>query len=192
MEGDGKTVLLITGNAGKYREAARIAEGYGIGVKMLDYPKIEIQSNSNEHVSMVAALLAYSHLGAPLVVEDSGIFINALNGFPGVLAHFIKGGIGIEGVLKLMEGKKDRSAFFKAAVSYVDNDAVKCFTGICRGSISHKEIGEPEESLPFDSVFMPEGSKVTFAEMGVDEKSRYSHRAEAFKKLFAYLKEDRS
>ncbi|HID16723.1 TPA: non-canonical purine NTP pyrophosphatase, partial [Candidatus Bathyarchaeota archaeon] len=86
------------------------------------------------------------------------------------------------GILRLMEGEKDRRGFFKAAVCLCSPKIQKCFVGIAKGRIAEKERGK--SGFGFDPIFIPdERPEKTFGEMSPEEKSLYSHRGKAVRKL---------
>jgi len=179
-------IAFATKNAHKVAEANRVLKSYGIELYPAPIEKLEIQSDSLEEIALVAARHAYRELGKPVVVEDSGLFIEELKGFPGPYSSYVYKTIGLKGVLKLLEGCSNRRAYFKAAVAIaLREDFVKVFTGVVYGTISYEARGT--YGFGFDPIFVPEGYSATFAELGEEVKCRISHRAKAFKALGAWL-----
>ena len=178
-------LYMVTGNRHKVEEAKEILERYGVELVQAEARKLEIQSESLEEIALTAARYAYLQLRKPLIVEDAGLFIEALNGFPGPYSSYVYKKIGVEGLLKLMEGVSDRRACFKAAVAYVAPGVERVFTGEVCGWIAGEARGSG--GFGFDPVFVPEGESRTFAEMSLEEKNRYSHRARAFKRLGEWI-----
>jgi len=119
-------------------------------------------------------------------VEDAGLFIDALNGFPGPYSSYVYRTIGVEGVLKLVEGKSRGAAFVSVIALYHPGKGVRVFKGMCRGVIAQHPRGF--SGFGFDPIFIPEGVGKTFAEMREDEKNKLSHRGEAARKLIEWLK----
>lgn len=177
-------VKVVTGNKRKFEEMNQIALQYGIKLDMINLPKFEIQADRLEDVVRHAASVFYSMLNEPIILEDSGLFIEALNGFPGPYTKFVKKTLDIKGILKLMENEKNRNAYFKTALAYVDENEIRIFTGEVHGKISEKAVGN--KGFGFDPIFIPEGSDKTFAEMEIEEKNKYSHRSKAFKKFLDF------
>ncbi|MEB3860361.1 MAG: XTP/dITP diphosphatase [Desulfurococcales archaeon] len=171
-------IAFITRNKGKFREAYMVARPFGVILVQEPAEKVEIQSTRLEEISLWAAREAYKALGKPLVVEDSGLFVEALNGFPGPYSSYAYETIGLRGLLKLLEGEENRRACFRAAVALATGCHEEVFVGEVCGFISREPRGS--SGFGFDPIFVPEGSDSTFAEMGVEEKNRYSHRARAF------------
>lgn len=175
-------LLFATLNKHKFEEAKFILGKYNIEVKMLKKRKVEIQSTKVEDVAKHAALELVKSVKSPLITEDSELKINALNGFPGPYSSYVFKTIGNKGILKLMEGEKDRRGFFKAAVCFCSPRIQKCFVGVAKGRIAEKERGK--FGFGFDPIFIPdERPEKTFGEMSLEEKSRYSHRGKAMRKL---------
>ncbi len=116
------------------------------------------------------------------MVEDSGLYIRALNGFPGPYSSYVYKTIGYFGILKLMEDVTDRGAHFKSVVAFYDGNIYKIFIGTVYGEIINDARGY--YGFGFDPIFKPEGStRKTFAEMSLKEKCMYSHRAKSITKF---------
>jgi XTP/dITP diphosphohydrolase len=122
--------------------------------------------------------------------EDTGIEVYALNGEPGVKSARYAGDsksfdANIEKLLSNLTGKPNRRARFRAVISLIMDGKETLFEGICEGKI----INEKKGSLGFgyDPVFVPDGATKTFAEMGLEEKNKFSHRTKAAEKLVAFL-----
>jgi XTP/dITP diphosphohydrolase len=120
-------------------------------------------------------------------VEDAGLFIDALDGFPGPYAAYVYKTIHNSGILKLMKNLPDRKAKFQSVIAYCDEQTVcdpTCFEGEVKGEITPIERKEQGKSgFGFDPIFQPDGSKKTFAEMTIDEKNGCSHRAKAIRRF---------
>lgn len=179
-------LFFITGNDEKFREAKALLSKSGIGLEQQHIEIDEIQDREVEKVARVKAKFAFSVLKKPLFVEDTGLYIKALNGYPGnLIKHFIEA-IGREGILKCMEGKP-RSAEAVSVVAYADEKGnVKTFVGKVKGNISDY-IGKGYE-FAWDPIFIPQGHTKTFAEIGMKEKNRISHRKKSMEKFAEWLK----
>jgi XTP/dITP diphosphohydrolase len=174
-----QTVFFATGNAHKVQEIQTATQQFHLRIKQVDIKGTEIQANSGEEIAMHSAMQAKNKYGIPIFVEDTGLFIEGLRGFPGVYASYVYLTIGLQGVLRLLEGTAHREAVFRSAIAYCDlNDHVTCFTGECRGTIVHTPRGNC--GFGFDPIFEPyEGTGKTFGEMRLQEKNRLSHRSQA-------------
>lgn len=176
-------LVFVTGNKGKLKEAQEILKGVRVVGK--DVKAHEIQSDDLALVAKDSCKKAYGLLKQPLFLEDSGLFIGALNGFPGVYSHFVNEKIGCNGILKLLEGVADRKAKFVCSLAYHDGSKIRIFTGECPGTIADVERGKG--GFGFDPVFIPEGSTKTFAEDPA-HKNAVSHRRRALDGFAAALK----
>lgn len=173
-------VRFVSSNRHKYDEALPVLKGLGVRVEYERALLQEVQSDELVVIAQAKARDAHCRLGMPVIVEDDGLFIEALGGFPGAYSSYVMRTIGIAGVLKLLDGSgSDRRAKFSAAIAYDDGSESRAFEASVRGSISEAPRGE--KSWGYDPVFVPDGRDKTFAEMGPDQKIRASHRTEALK-----------
>lgn len=185
----GKVIFFATNNINKFNEARRVLSRYKIAVGMLKVKTIEIQSESLEEIAKNSAIHAFQHCHLPIIVEDAGLFVEALNGFPGPYASYAYKTIGNEGLLKLMKEATNRRARFQSVVAYFSEELESpiCFKGEVLGEIT-KTIRKGCSGFGFDPVFKPLKSGKTFAEMDIDEKNLHSHRAKAFRKFARWYK----
>ncbi|MFB6491150.1 MAG: XTP/dITP diphosphatase [Thermoproteus sp. AZ2] len=177
-------LYFATSNRHKLEEARRALAQFSIDIEIAPVKKLEIQADDVVEISRAAAerlCAAYNYI----VVEDDGLYIEALRGFPGPYSEYVYRTLGLSGVLKLLEGAGDRSAYFKSAVSLCIDGLVKTFVGIAKGRIAEAPRGSA--GFGFDPIFIPEGFDETFAEMGVEAKSKISHRAKAFQALGEWI-----
>ena len=183
-------VYFATSNRNKFLEAYEILSKLGIILKWLRITKVEIQSDLLDEIARKSALEIAKRTGKHIVVEDDGLFIEALNGFPGPYSSFVYRTIGLKGVLKLLEGVEDRVAYFKSVVAYAEpNGFVKTFEGRIDGTISLEPRGE--EGFGYDPIFIPESYNKTFAELGLKIKNTISHRRRAFENFAKWYIESR-
>ncbi|MBC7081781.1 MAG: XTP/dITP diphosphatase [Thermoplasmatales archaeon] len=174
-------IYFITSNKHKYEEIKKIVKN----VKMLTIPYPEIQANELEEVVVYGIEYLKEKVDGNFFIEDSGLFIKSLNDFPGVYSSFVFKTIGNKGILKLMENKRNREAFFASVIGYYDGK-INLFKGICKGKIAREEKGN--NGFGYDPIFIPEGKRKTFGEMEIEEKNLYSHRSKAVKKFIDFLK----
>ncbi|MEM4035003.1 MAG: XTP/dITP diphosphatase [Fervidicoccaceae archaeon] len=179
-------LAFVTSNPHKVAEARLVLSSYGIEIVQVPAEKIELQSRDIARISLLAAKLAYARVRKPLIVEDSGLFIDSLRGFPGPFSSYAYETIGVEGVLKLMKGVADRRANFVSAVALLSPPIEKVFIGTVRGTIASEARGS--SGFGFDPIFVPEGDTRTFAEMSIEEKCAVSHRAAALRLMAEWLK----
>ncbi|MFH0834793.1 MAG: non-canonical purine NTP pyrophosphatase [Candidatus Micrarchaeota archaeon] len=172
-----KNVLFVTGNKGKAEEVRKLLAPLSVAVEEAELD--EIKSLSHEAALKSKALHAFALFKKPLLVEDTCLFLDAFPNFPGTYSKFMARTIGLEGMLRLLEGKK-RGAAFVTLVAFVNEGGMRVFKGECRGEITKKIIPPVPEGLAYDAVFVPTGEKRTFSKMTKEEKARFSHRAKAF------------
>lgn len=176
-------VIFATGNIHKYREVSRFLSEYGITIKQEDIKRLEIQSDSLEEIATTSVKNAVSLHGGPVLVEDSGLFIDPLGGFPGPYSSYVYRTIGNSGILQVMKEADSRDASFKSIFAYLKqgNEPV-LFSGVVSGRISASLLGS--KGFGFDPIFVPnEGDGRTFGEMTVQEKNRLSHRSKAIRRF---------
>jgi XTP/dITP diphosphohydrolase len=177
-------MLFVTSNPGKAREAEEIL---GSDVEQVDYDYVEIQSDSLEEIAVYGARDAYDELGEPCFVDDSGMFAEGVGGFPGPYSSYVYSTLGLDGVLRAVEGIDDRSARFDCVVAYHDGSEVYTFEGTVRGRVAEEPRGDG--GFGYDPIFEVEedGQGRTFAEMPPDEKNAVSHRRRAFEGFAEFL-----
>lgn len=183
-------ITFVTGNAGKFAEFAALARPHGIDVAQdkRGYPEIQAATLAEVAASGARHLLA-AGLKPPFMAEDSGLFVSALRGFPGVYSRNALDTIGCAGLLRLLRDVEfeSRGATFAAHIVFVDADGkLHDFEGRVAGRIAERAAGTG--GFGFDPVFVPAGGDRTFAEMAPEEKSRLSHRGMASRALLAALK----
>ena len=175
-------IYFITSNRHKLAEANH-ALGTKLKHKNLEIP--EMQSTEVKEVAVEKARSAYEAAGHEVVVEDTGVYIKQLNGFPGALAKWFLKSLGGEAICRLLDNYEDRSAYMETCVVAYDGKETHIFCGRLKGSIAKKPRGT--NGFGYDSIFVPAGKNTTLAEMDISEKSRISARGMAFKKLKKYL-----
>lgn len=179
------SLVFVTSNKHKFLEAKEIAAKLGVEIihKSVEYR--EIQSDSLEEIVRLGALESLEKLGLPCFVEDAGLFVESLKGFPGPYSKFAFLTIGNEGILKLMAGVTNRRAEFRSAIGFCrPGDQPRVFVGVCPGRITMEPRGSG--GFGFDPIFEPEGGGgKTFSEMSTEEKNSFSHRGRA---LTAFIK----
>lgn len=178
------TLYFATSNTGKFKEAKSKLKP--LQLRRLELPYPELQAASLEEVVEYALQWLKERTNKNILIEDSGLFIDALKGFPGVYSSYVYKWVGCRGILKLMEGVKNRSACFKSCVGLLIGGKATIFNGVCKGRIAFELRGEG--GFGFDPIFIPRGYKRTFAEMGLEEKNKISHRALVMEKLARFLK----
>jgi XTP/dITP diphosphohydrolase len=173
-------LLLATGNPGKVREIARVLKAYDIA---LDPVAVEVPETRSDDVSEIARDKARDALllvGRPLIVDDTGLFLEAYPGFPGALSKWVVSRIGVAGILRLLDGGS-HAAHFRSAVAYAEpGGRTQVFVGTAEGELRRESGPAAEPSLPYDPWFAPrDGDGRVYSEMDVDAKLALSSRARA-------------
>ncbi|MDR6566746.1 XTP/dITP diphosphohydrolase [Chitinophaga ginsengisegetis] len=150
-------------------------------------PHDTLEANATEKSATIHRMT-----GENCFAEDTGLEIAALNGAPGVLSARYAGeqkeaADNIAKVLQELEGQNNRSAQFRTVISLILDGKEHQFEGVSKGHITTSVKGE--KGFGYDPIFVPEGETRAFAEMDLTEKNRYSHRARAFEKFVAFLKQ---
>lgn len=180
-------IAFVTTNAEKFREVSAMLADAGVKLVHEDRSYPEIQADRLEKVVRFAATVLDGQIPGDYLIDDSGFFVDAFGGFPGVYSSYVYKRLGCAGVLKLLEGSKDRGAAFETVFLLRKGGDHEVFHGVCRGTVAPAEKGR--SGFGFDPIFIPEGATKTFAEMSLAEKNRVSHRAKAAAELLAYLRD---
>lgn len=169
--------MFASSNKNKYEEAKGIISKFGIGLKFFRCNLEEIQADTLEEIASHKAQNAFSLCCKPVIVEDDGLFITSLNGFPGPYSSFALKTIGNAGILKLLNSK--RKATFQSVIAYCESPKdVLFFESIVNGKISQKSMGK---KWGYDPIFIPQGQAKTYAQL--ENKNFISHRYLALKKF---------
>jgi XTP/dITP diphosphohydrolase len=173
-------IYFVTGNKGKFQEAEAL-----IGdLVQQNIGYTEIQADSLEEVAIFGISELSKRLEGPFIIEDAGLFIDVLSGFPGVYSAYVFDTIGNEGILRLMKNIGDRGAAFRSVVAYAEQGLEpQLFMGEVRGNITTEPRGTG--GFGYDPIFEVDGR--TIAEMELDEKNKISHRARALGSFKTWL-----
>jgi XTP/dITP diphosphohydrolase len=181
-----RKIIFVTGNANKVKEVGDILSPLGISVEQNNYGYPELQEDELEKIAAYGAQWAANKLGSEVIVDDSGLFIRALGGFPGPYSAYVFDTLGNDRILKLMGGENDRKAVFRCVIGYCRPGEKAClFTGEVEGEISLERRGNA--GFGYDPIFIV-GTR-TFGEMSDHEKDRLSHRYRALLKFTEWLNE---
>jgi XTP/dITP diphosphohydrolase len=179
------TINFVTSNKNKVKEFKQILEPE-IKVNHVEISYPEIRSEDSEEIARHSAKELAEKLKKIVVVEDSGLFIDALNGFPGTYSATVHKKIGLEGIIKLMKGIKNRNCTYRSAVAYCEpGKKAVSFLGEEKGKVAESVRGS--FGFGHDPIFIPQGSKKTPGEMkNCIEVKKF--RRKGVLKLMDYLK----
>lgn len=170
--------VLVTGNRDKAAEAERIL-GRPVETAAVDLP--EIQSLDLLAVLRAKGEEAWRRLGRPLVVEETGLALDALGGFPGPLVRWMLEAAGPEGIARAVIALGDPRAHARCALLYRDAAGAVIAEGADQGELVLPARGGA--GFGWDVVFQPAGEAATYAELGTAHKDRHGHRGRAWRAL---------
>lgn len=200
MEGIGQVerIIIASRNKGKINEFKKLFEKEGVTVLSLDdldmtIPEIEETGATFHENAKIKAETVASIVNEPVIADDSGLVVDALNGRPGVYSARYAGEPtddvkNYEKVLDELEAveEKNRTARFVAVLALSrPGEETLFFEGICEGKIAYEPKGE--HGFGYDPIFIPDGYDVTMAQLTGDEKNKISHRFHALERLKKWL-----
>lgn len=162
-------IIFVTHNKGKAISASKYFKD--LKIRTYDYELSEPRSDDIKLIATAKVMEAYNMIHKPCMALDAGFFINSLKGFPKAFVNFVLETIGIEGILKLMENKIDRTCAFKECLAYFDGDEIKYFYGESNGTLS-KSIHIDNNGCRWSDlwyIFIPQGFNKTLSEMTREE-----------------------
>ena len=184
-------VYFASGNENKFLEIQSLYEMESKENKekvkiLFSSPTIkEIQSDSIIEVAEDKAKKAFSSIKKPVIVEDDGLFIEELNGFPGVYSSFAFKTIGNKGILNLLANNEKRRAYFLSVFSFFDGNTIETFCGETAGHITMEIF---PSGWGFDPIFRPENEDLTYGNLNIQRKNEISHRSKAFRRFLRWYK----
>lgn len=183
-------LVMATNNANKLREVREILSPLGIEVISQREAGADCEPEENGSTfaenALIKARAVYEAVGLPVIADDSGLCVDALDGRPGVFsARYAPKGQECAKLLDEMKNVPDekRGAAFKCVIAYIDGERQFTATGEAAGSIGYEMRGE--NGFGYDPVFVCGGK--TMAEMTAEEKNKLSHRGAALKELYKYF-----
>lgn len=186
-------LVFATNNENKIKE---IKSALGNEFKILSLKDINCFEELPETQETLAgnalqkAMYVADNYNVNCFADDTGLVIDALNGEPGVYSARYAGedrnaSANMKKVLNNLKGLKNRSAYFETSIALIINKKETLFSGTAHGEITKELSGK--DGFGYDPIFNPEGLNKTFAELSMKEKNEISHRGKAFKKMCAFL-----
>ena len=174
-------VIFASSNTHKYEEAEKILAEFGMKLGFFQTELVEIQDDSLSKIALQKVENAYEKCKKPVIVEDDGLFIDSLSGFPGPFSSYVFKTIGNNGILKIIGNNRD--AQFRAIIAFCDSKKEPIlFESKVVGKISENVQGT---GWGFDPIFIPEKQNKTYAELA--DKNKLSHRHESLKKFASWF-----
>ena len=185
-------IVFVTHNKGKIASANKQLEG--VNFKIFEYDLEEPRSDDIKYISKYKVLEAYKLVNKPCISLDCGFWIDKLDGFPRAFVNFALDTIGVDGILKLMEGKENRKCRFTECLSYYDGNELHQFMGKHEGNLSNEKLGNDTDKKWSDLwyIFKPYGYEKTLAEMTDEErKNRTKYESvDAMREFAKWYKEN--
>lgn len=172
-------LILVTGNKNKLIEFQAILHDIDLKNEKIDLD--EIQSLDLEEITKHKAKQAYQLLKKPVIVEDTGFFLDEFKGLPGSFIKFFNQQLGNESMIKMLGNCENRKAYAKTCVTYYDGEKFIFAFGKVDGNVT-KKLSQGE-GFGFDYCFIPNGYDKTLSELGLDIKNKISHRRRAIDDL---------
>lgn len=168
-----KQIVFVTSNSGKVKSAQRDLKG--VDVIQYSAELIEPRSDDIKEIAKQKVKQAYKIVKKPCIAMDVGFFIDELNGFPRAYVNHALETIGIEGILKLMEGKENRDCKFKECLAYYDGNNMSFFEAETKGKLSNEIKGSYNEKdwSKLSHIFKVKEIGKTIAELNDDEREKY-------------------
>lgn len=166
-----KEIVFVTHNKGKIESAKKRLNG--VDFKIYEYELEEPRSDDITYISKHKVMEAYKLVNKPCISLDCGFWIDKLNGFPRAFVNFALDTIGIQGILKLMEGKENRNCRFTECLSFYDGKELHQFMGKHEGTLSKQVLGNDTDKKWSDLwyIFRPYGYDKTLAQMSDEERT---------------------
>lgn len=165
-------VIFVTHNKGKIASAKKYLKD--VNFKIFEYELEEPRSDDIKYISKYKVIESYKLVKKPCISLDCGFWIDELNGFPRAFVNYSLETIGIEGILKLMEGKENRNCKFTECLSYYDGKEIYQFMGEHLGTLSEEILGNDTDKKWSDLwyIYKPYGYNKTLAQMTEEEREK--------------------
>ncbi len=192
-----KPLMIATSNAHKVEEFCRMLEPLGYEIQsLLDYQDsfdIEETGTTFQENALIKARTVYEKLHIPVISDDSGLAVNAMNGAPGIYSARFMGydcdyDIKNQAIIDAVAQSQDKGAQYVCAIAYVEENGLEhVFTGIVEGEITTEMMGT--NGFGYDPIFYYPPYGTTLANVSEDQKNQVSHRYRALKQLMEYMED---
>lgn len=180
---------FVTSNRHKFDEISRQLAKHSIPVQWVEKKYEEMQSDFTEAISFQSCAVLAQEISDNFFLEDTGLYIRALKGFPGPYSSYVKATVDLQGIIRLLKGSEDRTAYFKTVISLHTRGRIVQFGGVLRGRIASEPRGSG--GFGYDPIFVAESAgDRTLAELTLDGKNALSHRGRAIELLARYIREN--
>ena len=178
-----KEIVFVTHNKGKAKSAERYFDD--ITFSTYEFELDEPRSDDLKKIATAKVKQAYEVVKKPCIAMDAGFFIDELNGFPKAFVNFSLETIGIDGILKLMEGKENRRCKFEECLAYHDGNQIHYFYGKHPGNLSNEILGKDRDEKWSDLwyIFKPDNHEKTLAQMTSEERENRKRNDDSYSAL---------
>lgn len=183
-----KEILYATGNSGKFEEVATYIAKHAPSLKVAQFSAEipEIQTLDQRAIALDKAQKAWELAKKPLLIDDSAIYFENYHLFPGTLSKFIWQGLGFDGIKKLFN-EGDPAKFLLYMVYIESPTHYEIFEGSCEGTLTKPEVFKALPTLPYDAIFIPNGTKQTCVELRYSSLApQYLYRLRALQKFLTW------
>jgi len=182
-----RKLTIVTTNKHKLEEMSAVLSDFDITLEQLIYNYPEDKEKDMKEIALGAAKSMAEKFNREIVVEDTGLYFEAYNDFPGAQPKFVYNSLGFKGIFKLLK-EENRKAKFKTVIGYCKPGKVpKSFEADMFGTISDKIFSEEKSAMPYDHIFIPSGYNRAIVDMSMKEKNSFSQRGNATRLLGDYL-----
>ncbi|MCL4315128.1 MAG: RdgB/HAM1 family non-canonical purine NTP pyrophosphatase [Candidatus Thermoplasmatota archaeon] len=178
-------ISFVTSNEHKFHEVSVFMKEVGMEVTWVKMKYEEIQDEDVKKVSLLSMKSLQGVINGDFFIEDTGLFIADLKGFPGAYASYVQKTIGNDGILKLLEGRESE-AYFETCISLSLSGKISQFTGTLKGRMATTQTGK--SGFGYDPIFIPEGEKMSLAQIETSRKNEISHRGRALREMVNFLR----
>lgn len=182
-------LAFVTTNKHKFSEVSEVLKPFNVNIEQVVLDYAENHDSSLEEVATTASTEVSKQLNRPVILEDTGLFFEAFEGFPGALPKFVFKTLGYRGIFKLLENEK-RDAYFKTVAAYCEPGGTpKLFIGIMRGKITTEIFDAEKDLMPYDRIFIADElpGKI-LSRLSIVEKNQVSQRGQAFRHFGEWYK----
>jgi XTP/dITP diphosphohydrolase len=176
---------LITSNRHKFEEMNQKLKGV-VDLSLYNQAYPEIQADTALDIARNSLTTLVPLIDGNFCIEDSGISVEALKGFPGPYSSYVYRTIGWQGILDLMAQNPQRNATFVSVIGLYWKGDIHMFQGSCEGTLTFE--GKGDQGFGFDPIFVPDGHQLTFAELDMETKNQVSHRSRSTQLLADFLR----
>lgn len=188
-----KKIYFVTSNAQKVHSLQRRLKDLAYEIVPVNLEIDEIQRDSIREIAVAKAKAAYTQLNAPLIVNDSGLVIDALNNFPGPYTKYVVNTIGNSGILKLLENQSNRNAYTTQTLVYINEQAQKyVFEDRVYGTIACQEATVKTDNSwgKIWNIFIPKSARdvrAALSEEEYDECRKHAQENSVWESLYEVL-----